>query len=61
VEVTAFAERDHLFREGLDRLGLGLGGLDPAVLDQRTGEVRVEGSTVRRVAPELLPCATVTH
>ena len=61
VKVAALAERDHLLREGLDRLGLGLGGLDPAVLDQRTREVRVQGLTVRRVAAELLACATVAH
>src|SRR6059058_2937616 len=61
VEVTALTERDHLLCEWLDRLGLGLRGLDPAVLDQRARQVRVQGLTVRRVATELLACATVTH
>src|SRR2546425_8734376 len=61
MEVAALAERDHLFREGLDRFGLRLGGLDPAVLDQRAREVRVERLAVGRVAPELLAGPAMPH
>src|SRR6266498_138001 len=61
MEVAALAERDHLFREGLDGLGLRLGRLDPAVLDQRAREVGVERLPVRGVAAELLPCAAVAQ
>src|SRR6266540_7077357 len=61
MEVAALAERDHLFREGLYVLGLRLGRLDPAVLDQRAREVGVERLPVRGVAAELLPCAVVAQ
>jgi hypothetical protein len=54
-EVAALAERDHLLGERLHRLRLRLGRLDPAVLDQRAGEVRVEGSPMGGIPPELLP------
>src|SRR5205085_11518197 len=37
------------------------GRLDPAVLDQRAGEVRIEGSPVRGVPPELLAGALMAH
>src|SRR3954447_15472523 len=60
-EVAAAAERDHLLGQRLDRLRLRDGRLDPAVLDQRTGEVRVERLAVGRVAAELLPGLVVTH
>src|SRR6266511_4735670 len=61
MEVAALAERDHLFREGLDGLGLRLGRLDPAVLDQRAREVGVERLPVRGVAAEFLACAVVAQ
>src|SRR3989442_167093 len=61
MEIAAVAERDHLLGERLDRLRLRLGRLDPAVLDQRAGEVRVQRLPVRRVAAELLPRAMVPH
>jgi hypothetical protein len=61
VQVAAAAERDHLLGDRLDRLRLRDRRLDPAVLDQRAGEVRVERLAVRRVAPELLACASVAH
>ena len=52
-DVAALAERDHLLDDRADLLGLGLGGLDAPVLDQRRGEVGVERLPVRRVATEL--------
>ena len=47
VQVAAFGERDQLLDLGLDRLGLGLAGLDPLVLDQLLGEVREQRLAVR--------------
>ena len=61
VQVAAPAERDHLLRVRLHGLGLRLGRPDPAVLDQRAGEVRVERAPVRRVAAELLAGPSVAH
>jgi hypothetical protein len=60
-EVAAAAERDHLLGDRPHGLGLRLGRLDAAVLDQRPGEVGVERLPVRRVASELLPRAMVSH
>ena len=60
-EVAALAERDHLLGERLDGLCLRLRRLDPAVLEQRAREVRVERLAVRGVAPQLLACAGVPH
>jgi hypothetical protein len=54
VQVASLAERDHLLGERLDRLRLRLGRLDPAVRDERAGEVRVQRLAVRCVAAELL-------
>src|SRR5438477_11347062 len=61
VEIAALAERDHLLGERLDRLRLRLRRLDPAVLDQRAGEIRVQRLAVRGVAAELLSGALVAH
>src|SRR3954463_12322424 len=61
MEVAAFAERDHLLGERLDRLRLRFRRLDPAVLDQRAREVRVQRLPMRRIAAELLSRAMVTH
>ena len=61
MEIAALAQRDHLLREGLDRLRLGLGRLDPAVLDQGACEIRVERLAVGGVPPELLAGSLVTH
>src|SRR6185437_16523184 len=61
VEIAAPPERDDLLGERLHRLRLRLGRPDPAVLDQRAREVRVERLAMRRVAAELLACAGVTH
>jgi hypothetical protein len=54
MEVAALAQRDHLLREGLDRLRLRLGRLDPTVLDQGAREIRVERLAVSGVPPQLL-------
>ena len=61
VKVATPAERDHLLGEGLDGLRLRLGRPDPAVLDERARQVGVQRLAVRRIAAELLPCASVTH
>src|SRR5579859_379859 len=53
------AERDHLLRDRPHRLRLRLGRADPAVLDQRRRQVRVQRLAMRRVAAELLPRALV--
>src|SRR5207245_3924720 len=60
-EVAAAAERDHLLGDRLDGLGLRLGRLDPAVLDQSAREARVQGLALGAVATELLACAAVAH
>ncbi len=61
VEVTAFGEGDQFLDLGLDRLGLGLAGLDPLVLDQLLREVREQGLAVGGVAAELVPLLFVPH
>src|SRR5207248_660964 len=61
VKVATPAERDHLLGEGLDGLRLRLGRPDPAVLDERARQVGVQRLAVRRIAAELLPCASVAH
>jgi len=61
VEVAPLAERDHLLGDRANLLGLGLGRLDPAVLDQGARQVRVERLAVRRVAAELPSCLLVAH
>src|SRR5581483_9250355 len=53
------AERDHLLGDRPHGLGLRLRRADPAVLDQRRRQVRVQRLAVRRVAAELLPRALV--
>ena len=42
VQIATLAESDELLGVGLDRLRLGFGGLDPAVLDQRAREVGIQ-------------------
>src|SRR6266540_2292032 len=58
-EISAAAERDHLLGERLDRFRLRR--LDPAVLDQRAGEVRVESLAMGGIPPELLAGALMAH
>jgi hypothetical protein len=61
MEIAALAQRDHLLGERLDRLRLGLGRLDPAVLDQGAREIRVERLAMGGVPPELLAGSSVPH
>ena len=61
MEVAALAQRDHLLGERLDRLRLGLGRLDAAVLDQGAREIRVERLAMGGVPPELLAGSLVPH
>src|SRR6266511_1565078 len=52
-EISAAAERDHLLGERLDRFGLRLRRLDPAVLDQRAAEVRDRSELVLGLRDEV--------
>src|SRR6187401_2772538 len=61
VQVSPPPQRDHLLRDRADGLGFRHGGPDPAVLDQRTGEIRVQRPAVRGVAAELLSRTLVAH
>src|SRR5207237_1718979 len=62
VQVPAVpGQRDQLLGERLDLLGLGQRGLDPAVLQQRGGQVAEEHPTVRRGPLELAAGIAVTH
>src|SRR3954451_5775338 len=54
VLIAALRERDQLLDLRLGRLRLGLGRLDPLVLDDLLGEVHQQRLTVRRVAAELV-------
>src|SRR6476620_8617498 len=54
MQVAAPRKRDQLLDLGLDRLGLGLGGLDPLMLDDLLAEVREQRLAVRCVAGELV-------
>jgi hypothetical protein len=47
VQVAALGERDQLLDLGLDGLGLGLGRLDPLVLDDLLAEVHQQRLAVR--------------
>src|SRR4051794_34613255 len=61
VLIAALGERDQLLDLRLGRLGLGLGRLDPLVLDDLLGEVHQQRLTVRRVAAELVSLLLVAH
>jgi len=61
VDVAAASQRDHLLGDRPDGLRLGHGRLDAAVLDQRTGEVRIGRLAMGRVTAQLLAGALVTH
>src|SRR5438093_10944062 len=54
-------ERDQLLRDRPQLLGLGLGGADTAVLEQRARHVREQGLTVRRVPAELPSATAMPH
>ena len=53
VQVAALGERDQLLDLGLDGLGLGLGRLDPLVLDDLLAEVAQQRLAVRGVRESL--------
>src|SRR3954451_20962933 len=61
VLITALCERDQLLDLRLDGLCLGLGRLDPLVLDDLLGEVHQQRFAVRRVAAELMSLLLVAH
>ena len=61
VQVAALGQRDQLLELGLDRLGLGLGGLDALVLDDLLAEVRQQRLAVRGAAAELVAGLLVAH
>ena len=52
VQVTALGEGDQALCERAKALGLGLGGGDPAVLEQRGGQVGQHEPFVGRAAAE---------
>src|SRR5690606_16461122 len=52
VHVAALGLRDQLLRERPDTPGLGLGGRDLAVLEQRRGQVRQHQPLMRRRSTE---------
>jgi len=62
VEVPAvLGERDDLLDVRLKFLGLGQGRLDPAMLDQRGGQVAEHHPPVRRGPLEFAAGISVTH
>src|SRR5436190_22873337 len=54
-------ERDHLLDDRPYLLGVRLGGLDPAMLDQRARQVGIERLPMGRVAPKLPACPLAPH
>ena len=60
-DVSPLPQRDHLLDDRPYLLGLRLGGLDPAVLDQRARQVGIERLPMGRVAPEFPACPLVPH
>jgi hypothetical protein len=60
-DVPPLPERDHLLDDRPYLLGLRLGGLDPAMLDQRARQVGIERLPMGRVAPKLPACPLVPH
>src|SRR4051812_22719678 len=61
MQIPPLGESNQLLDLGLDRLGLGLAGLDPFVLDQLLGEVREQCLAMRRVAAQLVSLLAVAH
>src|SRR4051812_47877446 len=61
VQVTLARERDQLLDLRLDGLGLGLGGLDPLVVDDLDAEVGEQRLAVRAVAAELMTRLLMAH
>src|SRR5205085_1590603 len=61
VQITPLGQRDQLLDLRLDRLGLGLGGLDALVVDDLLGQPTQQGPPVRGGTAELVALALVTH
>src|SRR3954452_4770066 len=61
VQVALARERDQLLDLRLDRLGLGLGGLDPLVIDDLDAEVGEQRLAVRGVAGQLVTRFLMAH
>src|SRR5262249_10862486 len=61
VEVSLLCQRDELLDLRLDGFGLGVGGLDPLVLDDLLAEVHEQRLAVRAVTAELVACLVVSH
>src|SRR5215472_15244300 len=60
-EVALLAERDHPVGDSAQFLGLGVGGRDPLVADQRQHHVLEQRLAMRRGAIELAARVEVTH
>src|SRR3954463_1746956 len=61
VQVTLARERDELLDLRLDRLGLGLGGLDALVVDDLDAEVGEQRLAMGAVAAELMSRLLMAH
>src|SRR4029079_6476954 len=61
VQVALARERDQLLDLRLDRLGLGLGGLDPLVVDDLDAEVREQRLAMGAVAAQLMTGLLMAH
>src|SRR3984885_14365561 len=60
-EIVLFAERDHPVRDAAQFLGLGIGGLDSLVTNQREHHVLEQRLAMRRGAIELAARIKMTH
>src|SRR3954451_23900544 len=61
VQVAPLGQRDQLLDLGLDRLGLGLGGLDALMIDHLLAEVSQERLAVRGAPRQLVALALMAH
>src|SRR3954470_22254402 len=61
VQITLARQRDQFLDLRLDRLGLGLGGLDPLVVDDLDAEIGEQRLAVRGVAAELMAGLLMAH
>ena len=61
MQIALFRKGDQLLQLRLDGLGLGLGRLDPLVVDRLLDQVREQRLTVCWVAGELVAFLVVAH
>src|ERR1017187_8598582 len=61
MQIAPFGQRDQLLDLRLDGLGLGLGRLDPLVLDHFLAQVHQQRLAVRGAAAELISLTLMTH